>query len=591
MSSNKLKGIGASDGIGIGNILVIKEADLNYDKSPAEDIDAEKKRFNKALKSFAKRTESEAKKLRNSAGDKEAEILEGHLLLATDETMTGQILEMIEGGSRAEAAVDGACNAFIDMFSGMEDDLMRQRAADIKDVRDELLKLLLGIKDTDLGSLPPNTILVARDIAPSMTSKFKKKNIAGIITEVGTATSHLAIIAKAMEIPLISSVPEALSIVKDGEPAVMNGKTGIAELSPDETTLAEYQESLRKELEHKAELKSFRRKKTRTLGGERIQLLCNIGTPAEVASVIKETGEGIGLFRTEFLFMNRQCEPCEDEQFEAYKEVAVAMKGKPVIIRTLDIGGDKEIPYLDLEKEANPFLGLRAIRYCLKNDGLYNRQLRAIIRASAYGNIKLMIPLVTCVEEVRSVKEMVHAIQKEYDEIGVAYNKELPIGCMIETPAAALIADILAKESDFFSIGTNDLTQYIMCADRGNNSVSNLGSYFQPAVLRSIRQIARCGKAAGIPVGICGEAAWNPNLIPLLLSFGIDEFSVSPSKVLPTRAMISKWGIHASHYVEDDTMNLETAEEILIKLFGEQLRNDLVHEKIKSEQRELDEAE
>lgn len=562
----ELSGIAASAGIGIGKICIIKDACLDYDSSLATDIEAEKDRLSKAIEAFTEKTTAKAKELRDCIGPKEAEILEDHLILISDPSMSGRMFETVEAGSRAEAAVDAVTSVFIDMFSGMEDDLMRQRASDIRDIRDVLLGILLGVADPDLGSIAPGTILVARDLTPSMTSRIKKENIAGIITEAGSSTSHLAIIARAMGIPLVSSVTSAVSSVTEGETAIVDGNAGIALINPSEASLTKYRELMKKEADAGKELENFRGKKTVTADGSAVMLLCNIGTPEDSTFVTDGDGEGVGLFRTEFLFMDKNSDPSEEEQFEAYKKCALALKDKPIIIRTLDIGGDKDIPYLDMKKESNPFLGYRAIRYCLGNRDRYKKQLKAIIRASAYGNLKLMIPLVTCAEEVRAVREMVLDIQKEFDEAGIKYDKNMQTGCMIETPSAALIADILAAESDFFSIGTNDLTQYTMCADRGNPEVSYLNSYLNPSVLRSIRRIIECGKNAGIPVGMCGEAASDPLMIPLLIAFGLDEFSVSPSLVLRTRSLISKWSRSEASALADKVMKLTTRDEIVALL-------------------------
>ncbi|MBQ9303586.1 phosphoenolpyruvate--protein phosphotransferase, partial [Butyrivibrio sp.] len=508
------KGIAASRGIGIGSVCVIVEHDLKFEAKKIEDIQAEKERFNKAVEEFITETTAQAEDIRKKIGPKEAEILEGHIVMISDPSMAGEMTKMIDSGQCAESAVEAVCDMFIGMFSKMDDDMMRQRASDISDVKISMLKILLGIKDIDISKVAPGTVLVAKDLTPSMTSQINKENVVGILTEVGGKTSHSAILARALEIPAVLSVPDITKLVKDKDTAIVDGTEGNVYINPEGDVLSKYILKREEFIKKQSELKGFLGKETKTLDGDTVELFCNIGTPKDAKKAIECDGEGIGLFRSEFLFMDNNHMPTEDEQFAAYKEAAEIMGGKPVIIRTLDIGGDKDIPYLNMKKEENPFLGYRAVRYCLGNKDSYMIQLRAIVRASAFGKVKIMIPLVTCVDELRAVKELVEEIKKDFDEQGIAYDKDIEVGCMIETPAASLIADILAKEADFFSIGTNDLTQYTMSVDRGNADVAYLYSTFQPSVLRSIKNIIECGRKAGIPVGMCGEAAADPMLIP-----------------------------------------------------------------------------
>ena len=366
-----------------------------------------------------------------------------------------------------------------------------------------------------------------------------------------------------MEIPAVLSIEGICSQVKNGDTVVLNGTTGEAIVNPDEETIAVYEKMLEDYRKERELLKQYTGKPTVSKDGTKVELVCNIGKPEDAKKAVECDGEGIGLFRTEFLFMDRDTIPTEEEQFEAYKSVAETMAGKPVIIRTLDIGGDKEIPYLGLEKEENPFLGFRAIRFCLQRRDIYETQLRALVRASAFGKIKVMIPLVTGVDELRQVKAIVADIMKEYDAAGVEYNKKLQIGVMMETPAACLMADVLAKEANFLSIGTNDLTGYTMAVDRGNAKVAYLYSAYNPAVLRAIKRIIECGKQEGIMVGMCGEAAADPKLIPLLLAFGLDEFSVSATSVLKTRKNISENDIAQCKALADKVMECTTEEEVL----------------------------
>ncbi len=561
-----INGIAASRGIGIGSICVIKEHELKYEAVKVEDVESEKKRFDDAIEQFKAETMEMAEDIRKRIGPKEAEILEGHLVMITDPSMSGEMGKMIAAGQCAESAVEAVCDMFIGMFSKMDDEMMRQRASDISDVKVSLLKILLGIEDVDISKVAPGTILVARDLTPSMTSQIVKENVAGIITEVGGKTSHSAILARALEIPAVLSVPDITSTVKDKDTAIVDGTEGVVYINPEGDVLSQYIIKREEYIKKQAELQGFMGKETVTADGKSVELFCNIGTPKDAKKAMECDGEGIGLFRSEFLFMDTNHLPTEDEQFAAYKEAAEIMQGRAVIIRTLDVGGDKDIPYLNIKKEENPFLGYRAVRYCLGNKDSYMVQLRAIVRASAFGKVKIMIPLVTCVEEIRAVKEMVAEIKKDFDEKNIAYDKDIEVGCMIETPAASLIADIMAKEADFFSIGTNDLTQYTMSVDRGNADVAYLYSTFQPSVLRSIKHIIECGTAAGIPVGMCGEAAADPLMIPLLISFGLTEFSVNPVLVLTARCIISKWSKADADALAAKVLSLDTEAEIVALL-------------------------
>ncbi len=561
-----INGIAASRGIGIGSICVIKEHELKYEAVKVEDVESEKKRFDDAIEKFKAETMEMAEDIRKRIGPKEAEILEGHLVMITDPSMSGEMGKMIAAGQCAESAVEAVCDMFIGMFSKMDDEMMRQRASDISDVKVSLLKILLGIEDVDISKVAPGTILVARDLTPSMTSQIVKENVAGIITEVGGKTSHSAILARALEIPAVLSVPDITSTVKDKDTAIVDGTEGVVYINPEGDVLSQYIIKREEYIKKQAELQGFMGKETVTADGKSVELFCNIGTPKDAKKAMECDGEGIGLFRSEFLFMDTNHLPTEDEQFAAYKEAAETMQGRAVIIRTLDVGGDKDIPYLNIKKEENPFLGYRAVRYCLGNKDSYMVQLRAIVRASAFGKVKIMIPLVTCVEEIRAVKEMVAEIKKDFDEKNIAYDKDIEVGCMIETPAASLIADIMAKEADFFSIGTNDLTQYTMSVDRGNADVAYLYSTFQPSVLRSIKHIIECGTNAGIPVGMCGEAAADPLMIPLLISFGLTEFSVNPVLVLTARCIISKWSKAEADALAQKVLSLDTEAEIVALL-------------------------
>lgn len=559
-------GIGASKGYGIGRVTIYREADLRY--TPKSDCDAqtEKMRLNGALKLFFEKNEQLSERVRENAGESAAEIILGHIMMMKDPYMCSEIEKRIDAGQCAEAAVEEVCDLFIAMFNSVDDEMTKQRAADVKDIKSEILALLLGVHTVDLSDLPKDTVLVAKELTPSMTACINKKNVVGFITEVGSKTSHAAILARAMEIPAVLSVENAAENFKDNQFVIVDGIHGEVQTDPEQKTLAAYMR-LRMDFEkERAALAKFVGLETRTQDGEKVQLFANIGTPEDASQVLAYDGEGVGLFRTEFLFMDRSTLPDENEQFEAYKKALLIMKNKTVVIRTLDIGGDKEIPYLGLKKEENPFLGFRAVRYCLKNSEMYKTQLRALLRASAYGDLQIMIPLVTGVDELRQVKALIREIGEELDEKEIAYNKELKVGVMIETPSAAILADVLAKEADFFSIGTNDLTGYVMAVDRGNADVAYLYSALSPAVLRMLRHIISEGKKAGIPVGMCGEAAADPLLIPLLISFGLDEYSVNPTSLLATRREISRWSKKEADKIAESVMALETEKQIASEL-------------------------
>lgn len=557
-----LKGIGGSAGYGIGRVVIIGDGKPEYKQHTVTDTEAELQRFEAAMEVFISKTQKMADDMKEKVGAHNAEILEGHIVLMSDPFMQDQIKELIGNGECAEAAVDSVCDMFVSMFSQVDDELTRQRATDVGDIRIRMLKILTNTPDVNISEVPAGTIIVAKDLTPSMTAGIVKENVVGILTEIGGKTSHSAILARALEIPAVLSIDGIVDKVSEGMMAVVDGCDGICILEPDADVVAEYEAKRETYWKEQELLQIYRGKETVTADGIKAALYGNIGNPEDAKSVLDADGEGVGLFRTEFLFMGADSLPSEEEQFAAYKEAAMTMQGREVIIRTLDVGGDKEIPYLGMEKEDNPFLGFRAVRYCLKNEDSYRVQLRALLRASAFGDIKIMVPLVTCVDEIRRVKQLVAEIKKELDAEGIAYNKDIQVGVMIETPAASLIADLLAKEADFFSIGTNDLTQYTMAVDRGNAKVAYLYSAYNPAVLRSMKNVIEAGNAEGIMVGMCGEAAGDPLLIPLLLSFGLGEFSVSATSILRTRSTIAKWSKAEADALAAQALSLATEAEV-----------------------------
>ena len=558
-----LKGIAASEGIGIGKVMIIAEKKLEYVPKEVADVDAELKRYHDAVDAFCDLTVEQADAIRKSTGNKEAEILEGHIAIIRDPFMNGEIENLIKAEQCAEKAVEQICQMFMDMFIATGDEVTMQRATDVKDIRDSIISILIGVHEVKISDAPANTVLVVKELTPSVTAGIKKENIVGIITETGSQTSHSAILARALEIPAVLSVEGAVSQLSTDEQIIVDGSNGDVITAPSEAQIAEYTAKRESFLRDKRELENYRGKKTISASGTEYELFCNIGTPKDATKAMAADGEGVGLFRTEFLFMDRNALPTEDEQFEAYKQASIIMKGAPVIIRTLDIGGDKEIPYLGLEKEENPFMGFRAIRYCLKNRDMFKSQIKAILRASAFGDIRIMFPLITAVEELRAGKELVEEAKADLRASGIDFDENIQVGVMTETAASGVIAHLLAKEADFFSIGTNDLTGYTMAADRGNSDVAYLYSPFQPSVLMMIKRIIECGRKEGISVGMCGEAAANPMMIPLLISFGLTEFSVSAPSVLKVRKNIAKWTKEEADAVTEKVMSMATESEIL----------------------------
>ena len=556
------EGVNASDGIGIGVAQVAVEPDLSFVPHAPEDPEAEKARYERARDLFVAKTEGQIQGMMAGGLEEEAGIMQAHIDFATDDAILEGVIDAIDSGMCAEQAVSDAYDMYYNMFSQMDDPLFVERAADVADVKTGILATLLGVEVVDLSVLPENTIVVVADLTPSMTATIDKEHVAGIVTETGGRTSHSAIIARALEIPAVLSVAGCCENIKNGQTVVVNGTTGIVDVEPDVAALQQYREIAAQMAAEKAALEAFRGKETVTGDGDKVLLVANIGNPDDANGALEHDAEGVGLFRSEFLFMDAKELPSEDEQFSAYQKVALRMKDMPIIIRTLDVGGDKEIPYLDLQKEENPFMGFRAVRYCLANPEQYKVQLRALLRASAFGDIKIMLPLVTSLVEVREAKALIEECKAELDAEGIAYNKDIEVGTMVETPAASLIADDLAEECDFFSIGTNDLIGYTMCCDRGNDRVANLYNVYQPAVIRSLKRIIEAGNKAGIMVGMCGEAAADPLLTPILISFGLGEYSVSAPSILRTRKTISQWTKAEADAVAEKVLTLKTDAEV-----------------------------
>lgn len=553
-----LSGIPASHGIGIGTAVLLRPQSLTYEPHPVEDKAAEKQRLQAAISRFIQDTQAVADTFGKRLDARDAEILTGHIDMIQDPFLQEEMNNRIDEGMCAEAAAEAVLEMFKALFQSSEVELIQQRATDVEDIRQKLLEILLGVEQLDLKHLPQNSVLVVDDLTPSMTAEMDHDSVVGIVTQRGGITSHSAILSRALGIPAVLSVPDVLEAVQEGATVIVDGTKGTVLVEPDEAALEQYQTYQASAAAKKQQLEQFRGRPTQTKDGKPMQVLANIGTPPEAAQVTQQDGEGVGLFRTEFLYMNRTEAPDEATQYQAYKQVCEELGGKPVIIRTLDVGGDKDIPYLHLEPEDNPFLGCRAVRYCLRNPDTFRTQLTALMRAGAEsdGQLWVMLPMVATVTEFKEVRALAEDIAQQ---TGLPLPK---LGTMIETPAAMLMADVLAKYCDFFSIGTNDLIQYLMAADRGNPNVAYLYQACDPAVLRALRSVIQAGVRAGIPVGLCGEMASDALLIPVLLGFGLERFSVSTSAILNTRREISRWSIQEAQEIAEHALTLETAAEV-----------------------------
>lgn len=534
------KGTGASPGIALGKALVVEHKELVIEKRTITDVDAEIAKLREAVQVSKTELEKVKEKAAKELGEAEAEIFGAHLLVLEDPELTGAAeAKIADEKVNADFALNEIKEMFVAMFESMDNEYMRERAADIKDVTNRVLRHLLGIKVVDLSALDEEVVLVAHDLTPSDTATMNKKMVLGFLTNIGGRTSHTAIMARTLEIAAVVGLTDITENVKDGDFVVFNGDTGEVIINPDEETKAAYAAKKQAFEEEKKALELLKGKESVTLDGRRVELAGNIGTPNDIEGLIKNDAEGVGLYRTEFLYMDSDKLPEEDTQFEAYKAVLEGMSGKPIVIRTLDIGGDKKLDYLPLDEEMNPFLGYRAIRLCLDRTDIFKTQLRALYRASVYGKLRIMFPMISSLEELLKAKEVVKEVQAELDAEGIAYAKDVEIGMMIEVPSAAVISDVLAKHVDFFSIGTNDLIQYTTAVDRMNQKISYLYNQFNPAVLRLIKMVIDNAHKEGKWVGMCGEAAGDQMMIPILLGFGLDEFSMSPISILPARKLIT----------------------------------------------------
>lgn len=563
-----LKGIAASDGVAVAKAYLLVEPDLTFSKKNVDDTEHEKTRLDEALKT----SEKELQKIRDNAaetlGESEAQVFDAHLMVVDDPEMTGQIKQNISDNSvNAEQALKDVTDMYIGMFEAMEDNsYMQERATDVRDVSKRILAHLLGVTLPDPSMINEEVVVVAHDLAPSDTAQLDRKYVKAFVTDVGGRTSHSAIMARSLEIPAIVGSKQITDIAHEGDIIAVNGIEGTAVVNPTEEQKSEYKEAGQKFAEQKKEWEKLKDAKTVTDDGKHFDLAANIGTPKDLSGVHSNGAEAVGLYRTEFLYMDSSDFPTEEDQFNAYKKVLEGMDGKPVVVRTMDIGGDKELPYLDLPDEMNPFLGYRALRINLSQlgEGMFRTQLRALLRASIYGELRIMFPMVATLQEFRSAKKIYNEEREKLINEGYGVSDSVQVGIMIEIPAAAVLADRFAKEVDFFSIGTNDLIQYTMAADRMNEQVSYLYQPYNPAILRLVKNVVDSAHKEGKWAGMCGEMAGDQTAVPLLMGIGLDEFSMSSSSILKTRSLMKKLDTTKMQELADRALNdCDTADEVI----------------------------
>lgn len=554
-----LVGKGISEGIGLGKAVILKENGLKIEKQKIEDISAEKQQIYDAVKEV----ESEIEKLIQNIDGTEKQIMQAYLMILQDPSLIQETIKIIEQDKCNSAyAVENGLNQIIKTFEQMDDPYMAARSRDIEDMKKRILAKLLKIEEIDLSKLPENTILIAKELSTSDTAKMNLKNISGIITEIGGVNSHMAIIARTNEIPAIVGIKHIFENIKENDFIALNGATGEIFLNPTQEKIKELTKNQENIKQEKQELEKYKNKKAITKDGHQVELLANIGGPQDIQIVIDNTAEGVGLLRSEFLYMDAKDFPSEEEQFEAYKKIAESLENKRLVIRTLDIGGDKDLKYMKLPKEENPFLGYRAIRIYLDNFDLFKVQLRAILRASSYGNVAIMLPMISSIEELRKSKEIIEEVKQELKEKNIKFNENIEVGIMIEIPSSAVMADEFAKECDFFSIGTNDLIQYTIAVERGNEKLANLYSHFNPAVIRLIKSAIDGAHKNGILCGMCGEAAGDVKFIPLLVGLGLDEFSMNANKILKARKLITDLSFEECKQLAKKVLQLNSAEDV-----------------------------
>ncbi len=563
MSTN-LKGIGASAGIAIAKAYRLEEPELKIEQKTVADREAEKGRFDKAIS----KSKSELEKIKEHAnrelGADKAEIFAAHLLVLSDPELLSPVIDKIDTeGVNAEFAMKETADMFVAMFESMDNEYMKERAADIRDVTKRVIAHLLGVQIPNPSLISEEVVIIAEDLTPSDTAQLNRQFVKGFTTDIGGRTSHSAIMARSMEIPAVVGTKQATSSIENGVMVIVDGLDGDVIIDPSSDVIAQYEEKKAKFEAQKVEWAKLVNEPTVTKDGEHVELAANIGTPDDVKGVLENGGEGVGLYRTEFLYMGRDQLPTEDEQFEAYKTVLERMGDKPVVVRTLDIGGDKELPYLHLPKEMNPFLGFRAIRLCLEEQEIFRTQLRALLRASSYGNLKIMFPMIATLSEFREAKAILLEEKAKLAANGVQVSDSIEIGIMVEIPSTAVMANQFAKEVDFFSIGTNDLIQYTMAADRMNERVSYLYQPYSPAILRLVSMVIDAAHKEGKWAGMCGEMAGDPIAIPLLLGLGLDEFSMSATSILPARTQIKGLSKEQAQSIKETVLSMDTTEEVV----------------------------
>ena len=552
-----LQGIAASDGIAIAKVYTLTEPDLSFTKISVEDTDNEISRLEKALVVSTKEIELIKETALKNLGEEEAQVFEAHLMVLSDPELVGQVKDAITSQKvNAEHALKEVSDMFISIFAGMEDNpYMQERAADIRDVSKRILANLLGVKIPSPATIKDEVVVVAGDLTPSDTAQLNRQYVKAFVTDIGGRTSHSAIMARSLEIPAIVGTKEITSLAKDGDLIIIDGLSGDVFLNPSEDVVAEYRAKAEAFAAQQAEWEKLKDADTFTKDGHQVELAANIGTPKDLEGVIHNGAEGVGLYRTEFLYMDSHDMPTEEDQFEAYKAVLEGMNGKPVVVRTMDIGGDKELPYLPLPHEMNPFLGYRAIRISLNEPEMFRTQLRALLRASVYGKLRIMFPMIATLNDFRGAKALLLEEKAKLVAEGVAVSDDIQVGIMIEIPAAAVLAHQFAKEVDFFSIGTNDLIQYTMAADRMNERVSYLYQPYNPSILTLIKHVIDSAHKEGKWAGMCGEMAGDQTAVPLLVGLGLDEFSMSASSVLKTRSLISKLSLSDMQALADKAIN------------------------------------
>ncbi|MBD7967471.1 phosphoenolpyruvate--protein phosphotransferase [Paenibacillus gallinarum] len=567
-----VSGIAASAGIAIARAFILEHPDYSVEKRSINDVDAEIAKLEAALEKSRAELEAIKEKTLQELGEKKAEIFASHLLILDDPELIDPVKSKIADEKvNAEFALDETATTFIQMFENMKSAYLQERAADMRDVTKRVLGHLLGLTVVNPAEIDEEVIVLAEDLTPSDTAQLNRKYVLGFATNIGGRTSHSAIMARSLEIPAVVGTKDILTQAKSGDLIIVDGLDGVVLVNPDDSVVEEYKSKQTAYAAQVEEWRKLRDEPTVTVDGVHVELAANIGTPNDVAGVLDNGGEGVGLYRTEFLYMGRDKLPSEDVQYNAYKTVLEKMEGKPVVVRTLDIGGDKELPYLDLPKEMNPFLGFRAIRLCLDRQDIFRTQLRALLRASVHGNLKIMFPMIATLGEFREAKAVLLEEKEKLVKEGIEVADKIELGIMVEIPSTAVLADQFAKEVDFFSIGTNDLIQYTMAADRMNERVSYLYQPYNPSILRLIKMVIDASHREGKWTGMCGEMAGDTTAIPLLLGLGLDEFSMSATSILPARSQLTKLSQAEMKELAAKALDMQTAEQVveLVRSIGQ----------------------